>query len=51
MEDFILEGMQYMLHGGNGSLGEETCRVLRFYWALCETDGLRRLHLSLHDER
>ena len=31
MDCFIFDGMQYMLHGGNGSLGEETCRGMRFY--------------------
>ncbi len=41
MDCFIFDGMQYMLHGGNGGMGVGTCRVLRFYWALCETYALR----------
>ena len=46
MDCFILEVMQYMLHGGNGGMGVGTCRGCRFYWALCETDALRGLHLD-----
>ena len=30
MDCFIFDGMQYMLHGENGSLGEETCRIYVF---------------------
>ena len=34
MDCFIFDGMQYMLHGENGSLGEETCRGCGFTYIL-----------------
>ena len=48
MEDFILEGMQYMLHGGNGGMGVGTCRGGRVYLPLCETNALRGRDLDFY---
>ena len=31
MDCFIFDGMQYMLHGGNGGMGVGTCRGWAFF--------------------
>ena len=48
MDCFIFDGMQYMLHGGNGGIGVGTCRGVRVYLPLCETYALRGRDLDFY---